>query len=189
VSPSVSFDDCFVEEDALLGEPGKVNGVAVGQGFGLGYAAVYLGAAQRALDFTKEYSQTQQFDPDPAPLSHNLTVQRNVAEMTMALEGARLVLHQSASAWEGADAEGRWVLTARAKLLATEAALMVTSKALQTMGGRSAHKRFPLERLFRDVRTSTLMPPNADRVRELVGRAELGVDDPIISRRIKSGSA
>ena len=189
VSPSVSFDDCFVEADALLGEPGKVNRLSVGQGFGLGYAAVYLGAAQRALDFTKEYSKTQQFNPDPAPLSHNLTVQRNVAEMTMALEGARLVLHQSASAWDGADAEGRWLLTARAKLLATEAALMVTSKALQTVGGRSAHKRFPLERLFRDVRTSTLMPPNADRVRELVGRAELGVEDPIVSQRIKTGSA
>ena len=68
----------------------------------------------------------------------------------------------------------------RAKYMATEAALMVTSKCLQTVGGRSARKSTPLERLFRDVRTATLMPPNADRAREIVGKAELGVsDDPM----------
>jgi alkylation response protein AidB-like acyl-CoA dehydrogenase len=40
---------------------------------------------------------------------------------------------------------------------------MVTWKAVQIVGGRSAHRRYPLERLFRDVRTATLMPPNVDR--------------------------
>jgi alkylation response protein AidB-like acyl-CoA dehydrogenase len=34
----------------------------------------------------------------------------------------------------------------------------------------------PLERLYRDVRTSTLMPPNLDRCLEIVGRTELGLD-------------
>ena len=185
VSPSVSFDDCFVTEDALLGKPGEVRKTSAGQGFGLGYAAVYLGAAQRALDFVIEYCKTQQFAPDPAPLSHSPTVQRNVAQMTMALEGARLVLYQSAGAWEESDQQGRFVLAARAKHLATEAALMVTSKAIQTVGGRSAHRRFPLERLFRDVRTSTLMPPNAERSMELIGKAELGVEDEMVSQHTK----
>jgi hypothetical protein len=32
-----------------------------------------------------------------------------------------------------------------------------------------------LERLFRDVRTATLMPPNADRTQEIIGQAELGI--------------
>jgi alkylation response protein AidB-like acyl-CoA dehydrogenase len=179
VSPGVSFEDCFVTEDALLGRPGLAVKKGVGQGFGLGYAAVYVGAAQKALDFTVEYCTTNRFAPDPAPLSHSLTVQRHVAEMTMALEGARLVLYQSASGWQGTDPAARWVLAARAKYIATEAALMVTSRALQVVGGRSAHRRYPLERLFRDVRTSTLMPPNADRSMELIGKAELGVEDPV----------
>ena len=177
VSPGVSFEDCFVTADAVLGEPGRADKIGVGQGFGLGYAAIYIGAAQRALDFTVDYSKTHQLAPDPEPLSHNLLVQRNVAEMTMALAGARLVMYQSAERWHGADSANRWVLAARAKYLATEAALMVTSRALQTVGGRSAHRRYPLERLFRDVRTSTLMPPNVDRAMELVGEAELGVED------------
>ena len=53
---------------------------------------------------------------------------------------------------------------------------MVTEKAIQTVGGRSVHVGNPLGRLFRDVRTCTLMPPNSDRQMEIIGRAELGVD-------------
>ena len=177
VSPSVSFEECLVDGDCLLGEPGVALETGVGFSFGLGYAAVYIGAAQRALDLTVEYCQTHRFAPDPKLLSHSLVVQRAVAEMTTALQGARLVLYESAGRWHDADAARRMVLTSCAKYLATQAALMVTSRCLQTAGGRSAHKSMPLERLFRDVRTATLMPPNADRALEVVGRAELGVSD------------
>ncbi len=154
VSPSVSFEECLVDGDCLLGEPGVALETGVGLSLGLGYAAVYIGAAQRALDLTVEYCQTHRFAPDP-----------------------RLVLYESAGRWRDADAARRMVLTSCAKYLATQAALMVTSRCLQTAGGRNAHKSIPLERLFRDVRTATPMPPNADRALEVVGRAELGVSD------------
>lgn len=183
VSPSVSFEDCFVTGEDLLGEPGQADEAAVGLAFGLGYAAIYVGAAQRALDFTIEYCQSHKFEPDPTPLSHSLVAQRHVAEMAMALDAARLALYQSASRWQDSGTRGRAVLAARAKYLATEAALMVTSKAVQTVGGRSAHRHYPLERLFRDVRTSTLMPPNADRSLEIVGTDALGVEDRLLSAR------
>ena len=177
VSPNVAFQDCSVDQDCLLGAPGIALKLGISEGFGLGYAAVYLGAARRALDYTVEYCKKHQFTPDPTPLSHSLLVQRSVAEMKLALEGACLVLYQSANRWAEADAPVRLVLAARAKYLATEASLMVTSRCLQTVGGRSAQKALPLERLYRDVRTATLMPPNADRSMELVGKAELGVED------------
>ena len=183
VSPSVEFEECIVDRDCLLGEPGSALMTGVGEGFGLGYAAIYVGAAQRALDFTIEYCKTHQFAPDPVPLSHSVVVQRGVSEMTMALQGARLVLYESASRWGQADPARRLVLAARAKYLATDAALMVTSKCLQTVGGRSAHKQLPLERLHRDIRTATLMPPNSDRSTELVGKAELGLEDEAMEAR------
>jgi len=90
------------------------------------------------------------------------------------------VLYQSACRWEKADAVQRAVRAARAKYLATEAALMVTARAVQIVGGRSAHRTYPLERLFRDVRTATLMPPNLDRSMEVIGKATLGVADEAI---------
>jgi alkylation response protein AidB-like acyl-CoA dehydrogenase len=60
---------------------------------------------------------------------------------------------------------------------------MVTSKAVQIVAGRSAHRRCPLERLFRDVRTATLMPPNADRSAELIGKAMLDITDEVLLAR------
>ncbi len=175
VSPAVQFEKCELTEDDVLGEPGKGDKLGIGQGFGLGYSAVFIGAAQNALNFVKDYANTHQFDPEPVPLSHSLVVQRHVAEMTMALEGARLVLYNGASQWEKSNPYERAVLGARAKYLATQASLMVTSMAIQTVGGRSAHKSLPLDRIFRDIRTCTLMPPNPDRALEIIGRAELDV--------------
>jgi alkylation response protein AidB-like acyl-CoA dehydrogenase len=183
VSPSVTLTACDVPADALLGLPGESLKSGVGLAFGLGYAAIYVGAAQRALDFTLDFCRTHHFDPDPASRAHDPIVQHHVAEMTMALEGARLVLYQSAGRWDTADALQRAVLAARAKSLATDAALRVTAKAVQLVGGRSAHRRCPLERLFRDVRTATLMPPNLDRSMEIVGRAMLGVQDEALLAR------
>ncbi|MGE3539602.1 MAG: acyl-CoA dehydrogenase family protein [Candidatus Tectimicrobiota bacterium] len=177
VSPSVTFEDCYVSQDALLGTPGQPATVGVSQGFGLGYAAIYIGAAQRALDFTIAYCQEHQFEPEPVPLAHSVVVQRHVAEMSLALEGARLVLYQSASQWASASPSQRAVLAARAKYLATEAALAVTSRAHQTVGGRSVYCSYPLEQLFRDVRTSTMMPPNLDKAMEIVGKAALGLEE------------
>ena len=176
VSPAMNLNNCTVGPDALLGRPGEAPRTGVTQGFGLGFAAVYIGAAKAALDFTREFSKTQTFAPDPEPIAESITVQRTFAEMTLELEGARRVLHASASEWPGASATERAVLAARAKYLATVASLDVTSKAIQIAGGRSAHKRMPLERLYRDVRTSTLMPPNLERCLEIVGRFDLGLD-------------
>ena len=183
VSPSVTLADCEVSSADLLGTPGESLNSGVGLAFGLGYGAIYVGAAQRALEFTIEFCKTHRFEPDPFPRAHDPVVQHRVAEMTMALEGARLVLYQSAWRWRDADAVQRAALAARAKYLATEAALMVTSKAVQIVGGRSAHRRYPLERLFRDVRTATLMPPNADRSMELIGKAMLDVTDEALLAR------
>ena len=183
VSPSVTLAACDVPEYALLGRPGESLKSGVGLAFGLGYAAIYVGAGQQALDFTIDFCKTQRFEPDPEPRSHNLVVQRHVAEMSMALESARLVLYQSASRWADADAVQRAVLAARAKCLATQAAVMTTTRAVQVVGGRSAHRRYPLERLLRDVRTATLMPPNEDRAIEIVGKAALDIHDDMLLAR------
>ena len=176
VSPAMRLNNCFVGQDAPLGRSGEAPRTGITQGFGLGFAAVYLGAAQSALDYIREFAQTETFAPDPAPVAEGLVVQRTVAEMSLALEGARRVLYAGASVWQDANPADRGVLSARAKYLATVASLDITAKAIQIAGGRSAHKSMPLERLYRDVRTSTLMPPNLDRCLEIVGRSELGLD-------------
>jgi len=183
VSPSVALSACDVPEDALLGRPGESLESGVGLAFGLGYAAIYVGVAQRALDVAVDFCKTQRLAPEPETRAHHPLVQRHVAEMALAIAGARLVLYRAASRWAAADAVQRAVLAAEAKALGTEAALMVTSRAVQVVGGRAAHRRCPLERLFRDARTATLMPPNADRAMEIVGRSALDVPDELLASR------
>ena len=174
VSPSVEFKDCFVEESHALGKPGEFLKVGVVESFPLGYAAVYLGTATSALEFATEYCKTRVFKPDPLPISNDPIIQRHLGDISVHLDAARAVLYQCASQWDQSEPAIKGLLAAKAKYLCGEAALEVTSRAIQIVGGRSALKNLPLERAFRDVRTATLMPPNADVMLANIGKANLG---------------
>ena len=76
-----------------------------------------------------------------------------------------------------ADVIEKGLLANRAKYLATEVGLDVTEKVIQVVGGRGAYRDFLAERAFRDVRTSTLMPPTPDRMLESIGKSALGLAD------------
>ena len=179
VSPSMKLDHCVVTKDGVLGKPGDGYHTGITQGFSLGFAAAYVGAAQTALDFTKDFCIKQTFSGASGRVADELLVQRTMAEMTMALSSARMALYDAASQWEGKTANQRAVIAARPKYLATLASQDVSTKAIQISGGRSVHKRWPLERIYRDIRTSTLMPPTLDRCLELIGRDEFNLDTPL----------
>jgi butyryl-CoA dehydrogenase len=174
-SPAVTFTGTRVPEDAALGRPGAAVQVGVVEGFGLGYAAVYVGVAESALRLCVDYARKRIVKPDNIPVAHDPTVQRHVGEMSAQLGAARLVLDEAAAGWEEADMVGRGVLANRAKYIGGEAALAVTSKVIQVVGGRGAYRDFGAERAFRDVRTATLMPPTADRMLEAIGKNVLGL--------------
>ena len=175
-SPSVLFDNCVVPADCTLGQPGMAARVGVVESFALGYAAIYLGIAQGALDFATHYCQTKVFHPENVPIAYEPTIQRHVAEMAIPLEAARLLLYQAAQRWDEADVPTRGLLANKAKSLATQVGLQVTATAMQVVGGRSALKDLPVERAYRDLRTCTLMPPTVDRMLETVGKSMLGVE-------------
>ncbi len=175
-SPSVRLNACVVPEDAVLGQPGAAAQVGVVESFGLGYAAIYLGIAEAALDFAVDYAKKRIVKPDNVPVSHDSTVQRHVGELRVHLDAALLVLAEAASGWEEADMFHRGLVANRAKYLATEVGLEVTSKVIQVVGGRGAYKDYLVERAFRDLRTATLMPPTVDRMLEAIGQSALGID-------------
>ena len=175
-SPSVSFTGVRVPRDATLGQPGSALQVGVVEGFGLGYAAVYVGIAEAALQFAIDYSKKRVVKPENVAVASDPAVQRHIGDMSVRLEAARLVLEASAGEWEGADPVERGQLANKAKYLATEAGLHVTSKVIQVVGGRGAYKDYPAERALRDLRTSTLMPPTVDKMLETIGKHALGIE-------------
>jgi alkylation response protein AidB-like acyl-CoA dehydrogenase len=174
-SPSVTFSGVRVPKDAALGRPGMAVQVGVAEIFGLGYAAVYVGLAEAALAFAAEFCTTRVVRPENVPVASDPAVQRHIGEMAANLEAARLVLDACAADWDAADPLERGLLAARAKYLATEVGLHVTSRVIQVVGGRGAYRELPAERAFRDLRTSTLMPPTVDRMLETIGKAALGI--------------
>jgi alkylation response protein AidB-like acyl-CoA dehydrogenase len=175
-SPSVTFTGVRVPEDGMLGEPGAAVQVGVIESFALGYAAVYLGIAESALRFALDYAKKRVVKPENIAVATDPTVQRHVGELAVQLDAAALVLADSAARWDGADLTELGPLANRAKYLATEVGLHVTSKAIQVVGGRGAYKDYPAERAFRDLRTCTLMPPTVDRMLEAIGKSALGLD-------------
>src|SRR5437867_3180419 len=176
-SPSVTFSGVWIPREAALGRPGAAIQVGVVESFGLGYAAIYVGVAEAALAFAIEYARQRVVRPDNIAVAQDPTVQRHIGELAARLHSARLVLEDSAAAWAEADMVERGLLANRAKYLATEAGLDVTSKVIQVVGGRGAYKDYPAERAFRDVRTATLMPPTVDRMLEAIGKSALGLQE------------
>jgi butyryl-CoA dehydrogenase/acyl-CoA dehydrogenase len=175
-SPSVTFTGARVPRDAALGDPGAALRVGVVESFALGYAAVYAGIAEGALAFAIDYAKKRIVKPENVPVAHDPAVQRHIGELAAHLDGALLVLADTAARWDAADVVERGVLGNKAKYLATEVGLAVTSKVIQVVGGRGAYRDFPAERAFRDLRTSTLMPPTVDRMLEGIGKSALGID-------------
>ena len=175
-SPNVTLSGVRVPRDAVLGDPGSALQIGVIEIFSLGYAAIYLGIAESALAFAIDYAKKRIVKPDNVAVAMDPTVQRHIGELHAHLDGALLVLADSADRWDAADLMDRAQLANKAKYLATEVGLQVTSKVIQVVGGRGAYKDFLAERAFRDVRTSTLMPPTVDRMLEAIGKNALGIE-------------
>ncbi|HEU4369497.1 MAG TPA: acyl-CoA dehydrogenase family protein [Methylomirabilota bacterium] len=176
-SPSVTLTGVRISGDAMLGRPGSAIQVGIVESFSLGYAAVYVGVAEAALDFALDYVKKRVVKPENIAVAQDPTVQRHLGGLVVRLDAARLVLRDAAARWEPADVAERGNLANRAKYLTTEASLEVTSKAIQVVGGRGAHRAYPVERAFRDARTATLMPPTMDRMLEAIGKGALGLTE------------
>ena len=61
------------------------------------------------------------------------------------------------------------------KAAAGETAIDVTSLAMRTCGGAAFSKHTSIERFFRDAHAGVVMAPTADVLRDLIGKALLGL--------------
>jgi len=156
-SPAVEllFDDCEVPRGNLLG--------AEGEGFRIGMktfddsrtiiAAQAVGLAQGALDFAIDYAKERvQFG---APIAKLEGIEFLLAEMAAQVEAARYLTYKAASL-VGKDGRELSYLAAAAKLVASDAAMRVTTDAVQVAGGYGYMKDFPLERMMRDAKITQI---------------------------------
>ena len=135
-------------------------------------SSVYFGIARRALDLAILGAQTRNsLREGISRHAQKPAVQRQIAQAEIKLEAVS-VLVESVTHREPGDWSPLRALVA--KEFATTTAREVVEIAVQVVGAASVSKRHELERLYRDVRTGSLHPPNTDAVLEVIGAVALG---------------
>lgn len=136
-------------------------------------AANYLGTGLAARDEVIRYALERVPTALGKPIATLPKVQRQLGEIDIALQAAKLLLLTVAADWNG-DHAAFVPRVAAAKHLAVETALEATDKALRIAGAAGIDKGLGLERYLRDARGGLMHPPSGDAALETVGRHVLG---------------
>jgi acyl-CoA dehydrogenase len=151
---TLSFNDVEIPADHLIGEE---NG-----GFKLammtldrtrpGVAAMAVGIARAAFEFAVEYSKERiQFG---VPIAMHQAIQFIIADMATDIEAGRLLTWKSAVQLD--NGERNTLLSSHAKRFAGDAAMRITTDAVQVYGGYGFIKEYPVEKLMRDSKIMQL---------------------------------
>ncbi len=161
------FDNCRVPAKNLLGEEGEGFKIAMktldtGR---IGVGAQAVGIAQGALDEALQYAkERKQFD---TPIANFQGVHFQLADMATGIEAARLLVRNAA--YRASSKLSCSVESAMAKLFASETAMKVTTQAVQIFGGYGYSREFPVERMMRDAKITTIYEGTSEIHRLVIG--------------------
>ncbi len=167
----LSFDNCHVPEDNLLGPRGHgfkqfLHILDIGR---IGVAAMGVGLAQGALDEALKYALERRAFGQP--ISKFQAIQAKLADLSTEIEAARLLTYKSAVLKD----QGRnFTLTAaQAKLKTGRLAVRATEEAVQIHGGYGYIEEYPVCRFYRDAKILTI-GEGTDEVQQMVIARGLG---------------
>lgn len=165
------FEDCRVHKDNILGEVGQgfIQSMKVLDGGRISIAALSLGIAQGAYDAALAYSQERhQFNQ---PISKFQGIAFKLADMATELEAAKLLTFQAA------DLKNRGMSvnkqSAMAKYHASEAAVRISTEAVQIFGGYGYTKDYPVEKFYRDSKLCTIGEGTSEIQKLVISRSIL----------------
>jgi short-chain 2-methylacyl-CoA dehydrogenase len=167
----LSFSDCHVPEENLLGPRGQgfkqfLHILDIGR---IGVAAMGVGLAQGALDEALKYAkQRKAFGK---PISKFQAIQAKLADMSTEIEAGRLLVYKAA---REKDAKRNFTLTAaQAKLKTGRLAVRCAEEAVQIHGGYGFIEEYPVCRFYRDAKILTI-GEGTDEVQQMVIARALG---------------
>jgi len=189
-SDALILDECFVPDDAVVFQSNDMRPFRQAHlnWFWGSYTAVYLGVAVAAYQEMIRVVQTRQPSGAAQPLAYHPDVRRQVAQLSVDLEAARLITYRSAwlSDTQGPTAETTTAMY-RAKYMVGEAVTRITRVALTLGGAHGIFKGSRLEQLFRDGALAPIQPPPADFCLWNMGVFELGLDPADLLPPLKLG--
>ena len=168
----IAFDGVAVSEDDILlaGDPSSTDAFKVLLSHlnheRCGNAAMCVGAAQGALEQATRYMSDRVIAGKPIASLQGL--QWKLADMAIALEGARLLLARAVRL-AGPGGTPPALETAMAKTAANLAAKFVCDEAIQLHGGYGYSREYPVERVYRDIRGLCIGAGTIEAQRNYVG--------------------
>ena len=148
------FEECRIPKENILGAVGKGFKIAMMtlDGGRIGIAAQALGIAGGALDETIKYvSERKQFGKAIGKFQNT---QFQIADMYAKVEASKCLVYKAA--WKKMMKQPYSLEAATAKLFAAEAAMEVTTKAVQLHGGYGYTREYPVERMMRDAKITEI---------------------------------
>jgi alkylation response protein AidB-like acyl-CoA dehydrogenase len=151
----VIFTNCRIPQENRLGEEGEGWKMALSTLHrsrpAIGAQAV--GIAQGALDYAIRYANERiQFGK---PIASFQAIRFMMADMATQVEAARSLVYKAASKIETPSEESEKI-SAIARFFASEAAMKVTTDAVQILGGYGYMKDYPVERMMRDAKVTQI---------------------------------
>jgi alkylation response protein AidB-like acyl-CoA dehydrogenase len=162
-----------IPADRLIGEEGEGFAYAMKT---LDYsrpaiAAQALGIAQGAFDFAARYAtERQQFGK---PISEFQGVSFMLADMAMQLEAARMLVYKALALCDAGD-ERMTYFSSVAKCFASDAAMRITTDAVQVLGGYGYMREYPVERFMRDAKITQIYEGTNQIQRVVIARSIFG---------------
>ncbi len=156
----VLFDNVRIPATRMIGAPGTgfKTALATLDHTRITIAAQALGIAQGALDYAISYvKERKQFG---RPIADFQGLQFMIADMAMKLEAARQLTYTAAAksdrAMHGTPAADLTFFSSAAKCAASDAAMEITTDAVQLLGGYGYTRDFPVERMMRDAKITQI---------------------------------
>lgn len=167
----LTFQDCRVPEDNLLGERGRgfAQFLAILDDGRVAIAALAVGCIQACLDLSVEYALDRQ--TFGVPIGRKQGVAFQVADLEVMLHASRLLTYRAAAMKDaGAPAKDFKQAASIAKLHATESAVTATRIATQVFGGYGFMEEYAVARLYRDAKVLEIGEGTSEVQRMLIAR-------------------
>ena len=170
----VHFDDTFVPDDGLLGEPGRgfpILGSALDTGR-FSVAARCVGQAQRCLDLAIPYAMEREaFDHK---IGEFQMIQQKISDMVCRTEQARLLVYRLGRMKDAGIARAS-MESSMAKLCASRAAVENALDGMQIFGGYSCSQEYEIGRLLMEAKALEFGEGTSELHNRLIAEFALGI--------------
>jgi alkylation response protein AidB-like acyl-CoA dehydrogenase len=165
---SIMFQDVVVPKENRIGEEGFGFKFAMKtlSGGRIGIAAQALGIASGAFELSVKYAKERKaFGKE---IMHHQAIQFKLADMATEVEAARLLCLKAA--WLKDQGQDYALASSMAKVFSSEAAMRISTEAVQVHGGYGYVREYHVERMMRDAKITQIYEGTSEVQRIVISR-------------------